>query len=57
LPLLIPQQKGLLKRSLIQACGLLTLPILVVLGGIGTLSLKGKGGDDCLGYTAVAYKL
>jgi SAM-dependent methyltransferase len=57
LPLLIPQQKGLLKRSLLQVCGILTLPILVVLGGIGTLSLKGKGGDDCLGYTAVAYKL
>jgi SAM-dependent methyltransferase len=57
LPLLIPQQKGFLKRRLLQACGVLTLPILAVLAGIGTLSLKGKGGDDCLGYTAVAYKL
>ncbi len=56
LPLLIPQQKGFLQRWLFRACGVLTLPILVVLAGIGNLSLKGKGGDDCIGYTAVAFK-
>ena len=32
------------------------MPILVVLAGIGQLSLKGNGGDDCIGYTAVASK-
>jgi SAM-dependent methyltransferase len=57
LPLVIPQCKGPLNRLLLRACGILTLPILIALAGIGTLSLKGKGGDDCLGYTAVAYKL
>jgi SAM-dependent methyltransferase len=54
LPLLIPQKKGRLTRLLLRVCGALTLPILAILGGIGTLSLKGDGGDDCLGYTVVA---
>ena len=57
LPLLIPQQKGLLKRLTFQACGVLTLPLVVALAGIGTLSLRGKGGDDCIGYTVVADKV
>jgi SAM-dependent methyltransferase len=57
LPLLLPQQKGLVKRLALRACGVLTLPLVVVLAGIGTLSLKGKGGDDCLGYTVVADKI
>jgi SAM-dependent methyltransferase len=56
LPLLIPQRGGLPRRLLLQACGALTVPILVVLAGIGNLSLKGNGGDDCIGYTAVASK-
>jgi SAM-dependent methyltransferase len=56
LPLLLPQQKGPLKRLALQACGILTSPILVALAGIGTLSLRGRGGNDCLGYTAVADK-
>jgi SAM-dependent methyltransferase len=57
LPLLIPQQTSPWKRLPLQACGLLTSPIVLALGAIGTLSLKiGKGGDDCIGYTAVAQK-
>jgi SAM-dependent methyltransferase len=56
LPLLLPQRQGLVKRVALRACGVLTLPLLVVLAGIGTLSLKGNGGDDCLGYTVVADK-
>ena len=56
LPLLMPQGKSLAKRVPLLACGALALPFVVALGTIGTLSLKfGKGGDDCLGYTAVAY--
>jgi SAM-dependent methyltransferase len=56
LPLLMPQQKNLSKRLLMLACGALALPFVLALGCIGTLSLKySKGGDDCLGYTAVAY--
>ncbi len=56
LPLLMPQQKGLPKRLALQICGVLTLPILVILAGVGTVSLQGKGGDDCLGYTVIAEK-
>jgi SAM-dependent methyltransferase len=55
-PLLFPQRGGLLRRSASLTCGILTLPLLVALGAIAALSLKGQGGDDCLGYTAVAYK-
>jgi SAM-dependent methyltransferase len=56
LPLLIPQHGGFLRRSVSLACGVLTLPLLVALAAIASLSLMGKGGDDCLGYTAVACK-
>ena len=57
LPLLIPQKKGVLTRLALQACGVVTLPLLIILAGIGNLSLRGKGGDDCLGYTVVADKV
>ena len=56
LPFLIPQQKTLPKQIAFQVCGVLTLPLVVALAAIGNLSLKGKGGDDCLGYTVVADK-
>ena len=56
LPFLLPQQKTLSKRIAFRACGVLTLPLVVALAAIGNLSLKGKGGDDCLGYTVVAGK-
>jgi SAM-dependent methyltransferase len=55
-PLLFPQRGGFLRRTASLACGVLTLPLLVALGAIAALSLRGQGGDDCLGYTAVAYK-
>jgi SAM-dependent methyltransferase len=55
-PLLLPQHGGFVRRSASLACGALTLPLLVALGAIAALSLRGQGGDDCLGYTAVAYK-
>ncbi len=55
LPLLMPQRKSLLKRLPMLACGALTLPVALALGVIGSLSLHySKGGDDCLGYTAIA---
>ncbi len=57
LPWLLPQQRSLWKRLPLLACGALSLPLIVALGGIGTLSLKStKGGDDCIGYTAIAHK-
>ena len=56
LPLLMPQQKSLLKRLPLPGLRSLDSPILIALAAIGTSHLKGKGGDDCLGYTAVGYK-
>lgn len=54
LRLLLPQQQGTLKRLVSRGCGLLTSPFLVLLAVIAALSLRGEGGNDCLGYTAVA---
>jgi SAM-dependent methyltransferase len=57
LPFLMPQQKSWSRRLPMLAGGALALPFVLALGIIGTLTLKyGKGGDDCLGYTAVAHK-
>jgi SAM-dependent methyltransferase len=56
LPLLLPQRKKSLVRIALRAAGLLTSPILVLLAGIAAISLRGQGGDDCLGYTVVAEK-
>jgi SAM-dependent methyltransferase len=55
-PLLVPQRGGFLRRSASLACGVLTSPLLVALATIAAVSLLGNGGDDCLGYTAVALK-
>jgi SAM-dependent methyltransferase len=56
LPFLVPQQENPVKRLLFLALGLLTSPIVLVLGCIGYLSLRDKGGDDCIGYTAIAVR-
>jgi SAM-dependent methyltransferase len=56
LPLLFSQAKDLPKRLVARACGAMTLPILAMLAVIAHLSLKGDGGNDCLGYTVVAHK-
>lgn len=34
--------------------GLILSPLLLVLALVGNWSLRGRGGNDCLGYTAVA---
>lgn len=31
-------------------------PLIVLLAGVGQLSLRSRGGDDCLGYTVVAHR-
>jgi SAM-dependent methyltransferase len=56
LVLLMPQDKSLLAGVALRVLGLPLIPLFLVLGGIGNLSLSGQGGDDCLGYTAVARK-
>ncbi len=54
IPLLLPQCKSSIQKWSLRLLGLLLLPILIVLAVAGNLSLMGQGGDDCLGYTAVA---
>ena len=54
LPLLMPAGSGRVMGILKRLAGLVLSPILVMLAVIANLSLLGRGGDDCLGYTAVA---
>jgi SAM-dependent methyltransferase len=56
LRLVIPQNSSRLARLLIRASSLPFLPILLLLPLLANLSLWGDGGDDCLGYTALAEK-
>ncbi|MGH2915570.1 MAG: class I SAM-dependent methyltransferase [Solirubrobacteraceae bacterium] len=52
LPLVLPQRER--GRSRVRLAGLLLAPVMVLLGALGNLSLRGGEGDDCLGYTATA---
>lgn len=54
LPLLFPQTDAPIRALLLRLLGLLTLPLFLPLAVIANLSLRGQGGDDCLGYTATA---
>lgn len=53
-PLLLPTGHGALAANALRLLGLLFSPVLVVLAVVANLSLRGRGGDDCLGYTVVA---
>jgi SAM-dependent methyltransferase len=54
LPLLMPQGAAPAKSLALRLCGLPTVPLFVGLAVIANLSLRGRGGDDCLGYTVTA---
>jgi ubiquinone/menaquinone biosynthesis C-methylase UbiE len=54
LPLLMPSGVNPVTGMVMRLIGLVCSPLLLLLGGIANLSLLGRGGDDCLGYTAVA---
>jgi SAM-dependent methyltransferase len=56
LRLLMPQTENLWKSIVLRAFGILMLPFLVLLAAVANLSLYSEGGDDCLGYTAIAVK-
>lgn len=51
LPAVMPPGGGFGPRRLL---GLVALPFIAVLAAIGQLSLRGDGGDDCLGWTIIA---
>lgn len=54
LPLLLPQQATGARALWRQACGVLLSPIVVLLAAVANVSLRGRGGEDCLGYTVLA---
>ena len=54
LPLLFPQEGGEAAKGRGRLPGLLALPLFLLLAVVANRSLKGPGGDDCLGYTALA---
>jgi SAM-dependent methyltransferase len=56
LPLLLPQRRSLPVSILLRLLALPLIPPLVLLAIIANLSLLGRGGDDCLGYTVTARK-
>jgi SAM-dependent methyltransferase len=54
LPLLLPQGKGRVAAIALRPAGILFIPVFFLLAACGNLSLRGRGGDDCLGYTVLA---
>lgn len=55
LPFLFPQHGGVLARAL-QVLAVLAVPFVFCLALAARLSLLGKGGEDCLGYTVTAVR-
>ncbi len=56
LPLLLPQLPSRLLAFLSRCIGFLVAPFFVAVALIGNISLLSEGGDDCLGYTVLAFK-
>ena len=54
--LLMPQTGSKISRLLLRLAGLAFLPLFVLLAVVANLSLRGRGGDDCLGYTVFAVR-
>jgi SAM-dependent methyltransferase len=51
LPMLFPQGRGIGLSIALRLIGIIFLPLFFVLAFFGNLSMRGRGGDDCLGYT------
>ncbi len=56
LGLLIPQKGSSATKLLARLLGLLCVPLFLVLAAIANISFRGRGGDDCLGYTILAVR-
>jgi SAM-dependent methyltransferase len=56
LRLAMPQNATVLAKAPLVLLSLPLLPALFILAAAANLSLRGGGGDDCLGYTALAQK-
>jgi SAM-dependent methyltransferase len=57
LPVLMPQRRGALATLALRLMSIPLIPFLLLFAAVGNLSLMGRGGDDCLGYTAIAFRL
>lgn len=57
LPLLMPQGHGSLVSWALRLAGIPLIPVLAVLAIAANMTLRGRGGDDCLGYTVLAAKM
>jgi SAM-dependent methyltransferase len=56
LRLVLPAARARWARLLLQVIAVPFVPFLVLLAVFANVSLRGAGGDDCLGYTALAQK-
>ena len=54
--LLMPQTASRAAGLLLRLVGLVVLPLFLLLGLVANLTLRGSGGDDCLGYTVFAVR-
>ena len=54
LRLVLPDTQKIFFRLPLQLLSIPFLPPLILLAALANLSLNGEGGDDCLGYTALA---
>jgi SAM-dependent methyltransferase len=55
--LLMPQTVSKVSGLLLRLVGLVFLPLFVLLAVAANISLLGRGGDDCLGYTLFAVRV
>jgi SAM-dependent methyltransferase len=55
--LLMPQTASKPAGLLLRLAGLVFLPLFIFLAVVANLSLRGRGGDDCLGYTVFAMRV
>jgi SAM-dependent methyltransferase len=56
LPLLFAASRSTILRIVRVACGLVSVPLILLLATIAQVSLRFDGGDDCLGYTVLAQR-
>jgi len=54
LKLVFPETPKRLRRLMLRFLSLPLIPVLIMLAVVANISLWGSGGDDCLGYTALA---
>jgi SAM-dependent methyltransferase len=56
LPLLATKSSSALLTLLMRIAGLCLAPVLVFFAVLANVSLLGRGGNDCLGYTVIAHR-